>query len=139
MRIGVPDSAITMGDDILSNSGEMIVGIHEDKQMVADVDAGVEVDLDAYSHPELGHMVFFFDYRTKYHMVDLDMWNALFAALPEACPACGSTKIRITGKTLYQTFFEFSNSPGAVQSSWICYDEHCGAGFQYELSKEDIQ
>ena len=132
--ISVPDTAIKMGHNILLDT-PAIIGFNADKEMVAKKEAGEEVDLDAYSNPELGHMVFYFDYRTKYQFVEMDMWTALRDALPERCPHCGSTKIKSSGKTIYSLAWELSAATEPISASFICYDKDCGAGFTHTLEK----
>ena len=132
--IGIPDAAITIGSDILAGTEGTVVGFNEDKEMVAQADAGIEVDLNSYARPELGHMVFYFDYRTKYHLIALDMWRSLSAALPKECPECGSTKIRLSGRTMLALSYEFA-AENTLDATFICFSPHCGKSFTHTLTK----
>jgi len=80
-----------------------------------------------------------YSYRTKYQIVEMDMWTTLRDVLPERCPHCGSTKIKPSGKTTYTLAWELSAADEPLPASFICYDKHCGAGFSHALEKQELE
>ncbi len=133
--VNIPDTAIIFGEYILGEESQAIIGFNWDKEMAAKVDAGGTVELDQYTNREDGHMVFFFEYRDDYHIVEYDLWNTVRRTLPEECPKCESTRICPTGKTVYQLMYEVSGADTPVKTKWLCQDENCGEAFDFDLDK----